>query len=295
MEQNNMDDLWQIIVLSIIQGFTEVLPISSSAHLILINEIFSLGQMSFTFAVALHFGSIFAILWRFRHDVLWLWRSFWTSSPISQLPKSQHLEVNAPTNGRILIFYFCLSLLPTAVLSTILKPIAITVFDHPTWAGVFLIINGLIILATVKWTHGERTLLQFTWWEFLLIGFIQGLAVLPGISRLGITLCAGLFLRLNWYQALRLTFILAIPTITGGVFLELDAGSITPILANFSGDLIALLGSSIVVFFISSYGLKLLTQSWLERRTLIFFGHYCWMWGLFSLTYALSTTIAASS
>ena len=287
-----MNEYLYLFILSLIQGLAEVLPISSSGHLVLINEIFSLSEMNLTFAIALHVGSFIAILLWFRHDILWLWHSLLAPSKMAALTLEQ-LSI-LQQKRQLTAYYFLLSLLPVAILGAMLRPFAETVFESPIWAAIFLIVNGIIILATAHGTHGDRVLQELTWKEFLLVGLVQSLAVLPGISRLGITLCIGLFLHLSWYEALRLSFILAIPVIVGSAILEFTTG-VGGIVANLPGGPLNLLLGVFTVVIISWLALKMLMRSWLERRTLVFFGHYCWMWGCFSLIYMLPTIIEVTS
>ncbi len=287
-----MNEYLYLFILSLIQGLAEVLPISSSGHLVLINEIFSLGEMNLTFAIALHVGSFIAILLWFRRDIIWLWHSL--LAPLNKaVPRLEQL-LSLQKTRQFIAYYFVLSLLPVALVGAALKPIVENVFANPVWVAIFLIVNGIIILATAHWSHGERILQELTWKEFLLVGLVQSLAVLPGISRLGITLCIGLFLRLSWYEALRLSFILAIPVIASSATLEFTTG-IGGTAANLPGGLLYLVLSVFTVVIISWLALKMLMRSWLERRTLVFFGHYCWMWGCFSLIYMLPTIIEVTS
>jgi undecaprenyl-diphosphatase len=241
--------------------------------------------MNLALAVALHSGSIMAVLYWFRDDIVWLWHNFcaWLVQRLTIGPKQVKRGISS--NNSFIVRNFFLSLIPTAVLGSLLKPFVKDVFENPSWATFFLVINGFIILAAAHWTHGEHTLQELTWKEFLLIGFIQGLGVLPGVSRLGITLCAGLFLHLNWYEALRLTFMLAIPVIAGSILFEIITGDVALMITGVPGGFIGMAFSIFVVVTMSWFALKLLMRSWLERRTLVFFGHYCWMVGLFGLIY----------
>ncbi len=283
---DNETSFFYFIVLGIVQGLTEVLPISSSGHLALAQKLLNVDMLTLTSAAALHGGSLLAIAWWFRHDLRALGRSFWASRPYWKNPSQ--LFLSRPNEYRV-PYFIALSLIPVAIEGIWLKPEADSLFlEHANWVPLLLVLNGFIILATAWLTQGEKRLDELTLKEYLLIGFIQGLAVLPGISRLGLTLCAGLWCGLNWYEALRLTFILAVPTIIGAVILQLPTlweGVMANPLTFVTPKIFALLISSVVVTITSLFGLYTLTSGLLERRTLYFFGYYCCLLGIFAFTY----------
>jgi undecaprenyl-diphosphatase len=286
---DSLTQLFYFIVLGVVQGLTEVLPISSSGHLALAQKLLEVDMLTFASAAALHGGSLLAIALWFRRDFIALWRSLWASRPYWQ--NLLQLFFSHPNEYRV-PYFIALSLIPVAIEGLWLSQLAEVLFVK--WVilvPIFLVINGGIILITARWSHGEKRLDELTLKEYLLIGIIQGIAVLPGISRLGLTLCAGLWLRLNWYEALRLTFILALPTIAGAIVLNLSnlqsEMALTISLASIPRAIILLL-MVIVVALASLLGLHKLTSSLLERRTLDFFGYYCLLLGAFAFTYIVA-------
>src|SRR3990172_1565229 len=274
--------LW--IILGLIQGFAEALPISSSAHLALARQLLGFRDFNFVLAVGLHAGSLLIIVYWFRRDIAWLWqgiRTSWRDVTIWVVKRGRN-PLDRPSERRV-PYFLAVSLVPLAVEGYLLRNYAVSVFRDENWALVLLILNGLIIVATARWTRGERTLGDLRLREYLFIAATQGLSVLPGISRLGVTLCAGLSRRLNWYEALRLSFLYALPALAAAILAE------APALVQSLQDLPELaLGFTLrlmVVIPATVLGLRLLMSSMLERRTLTFFGYYCCMLGLFALVY----------
>lgn len=279
-----MDDLTQFlsfIFLGVVQGLTEVLPISSSGHVALAQKLLALDTLTLASAAALHGGSLVAVALWFRRDLLALWHSFRGSWTLLKHPRqlffSRANEYRVP-------YFIILSLAPVLIEAAYLENWANALFaEQITWVPILLLVNGLIILATAWFTRGEKRLDELTWKEYLLIGTVQGFAVLPGISRLGLTLCAGLWLGLNWYDAIRLTFILALPVIIGGVIWQMS--DLMTQISSLNGLGLAI--GIFTVFVMSLIGLRTLTTSLLERRTLDFFGYYCCLLGAFAATYVL--------
>lgn len=280
-----MSNLWvSFIILGLVQGFSEVLPISSSAHVTLASRLFSIDISNLALSAGLHIGSLIAIIFWFRRDIYILWHGFRDSwHGIGAWLRQKGPSPMVQPSEQSMPYFMALSLVPIALEGIILKPWAENVFKSPYWTSALLIINGLLILATARWTRGERTLSELEWWEYLLIGALQGFAVLPGISRLGLTLCLGLACRLNWYEALRLTFLYAVPVLTGAILWQTP--DLAQTLTNAAGLAPGFIVSLGVVFIASLLGLRFLMASMLERRTLVFFGQYCCMAGLFTFVY----------
>ena len=268
-----------LLALSLLQGFTEVLPISSSGHLALFKQLAGLDDVNLALVAGLHAGSLLAIVIYFRRDFARLWlslRSSWRDVLSWVLGRGAN-PFARPGEARV-PYYLAASLVPLAIEGLALRDVAGSTFSSELAAPLLLVLNGLVILAVAHWTRGERSLHDLALWEYLVIGAVQGFAVLPGISRLGLTLCAGLWRRLNWHEALRMAFILAVPAILGGLLVQASA---------MQASLDFLAGLPVVVLA-SLIGLRTLMSSLLERRTLTFFGAYCCTAGLFGLSYLLT-------
>jgi len=278
-----MENILIWLVLGLFQGVTDVFPISSLGHLALLRQLLGAQAFDLSLATGLHGGSFMAIAIFFRKELKTLWINFTES--LSHLKnwigrKERYLLLSP--EGTIPYLYG-FSLIPVAIEGFTLKYIANEIFNQRYIPLILLILNGVIILITALVVRGERTIKELSWKEFLFIGITQGLAVLPGISRLGLVLCAGLWCRLKWQDALKLTFVISIPVVFGA--LTVEAGDIVSSLEKTPGSLWLFLTSIILAGLCSWFSLKLLTSRLLERRKLVLFGYYSLMLGSFSLAY----------
>ncbi len=196
---------WQIVILALVQGFTEFLPISSSAHLILVPVLSDWSDQGLAFDVVMHLGTLTAVIWYFRKDVLQL-SVDWTQSCLKkQMVGDSRLAwlvviATIPVGAAGLLFN-------DFVDSTLRSPIVIA------WATIgFGLLLGLsdYVGKNKKNKSNEH---QLSWKNGIAIGFAQALALIPGTSRSGITMTAGLFAGLTRQGAARFSFLLSIPTI----------------------------------------------------------------------------------
>ena len=271
------------LVMGLVEGLTNVFPISSTAHLSLLGRLLRVQPFDLPLVAGLHGGSLIAITVFFHTEFENLWKAFVESIKygwawISRRQKSFALPFETMTP-----YLYGSSLLPVAIEGWLLRPYAEETFGHEYLPLIFLIINGAIILLTAWFVKGERTIREVRWWEFLTIGMIQGLAVMPGISRLGLVLCAGLAFRLKWQEALKFTFIVSVPVVVGAIAVEF--GNILFSLENNPNLIFVFLVGNLFAYFGSWFSLKLLTSKLLERRKLALFGYYCLMLGSFSSLY----------
>jgi undecaprenyl-diphosphatase len=172
------------------------------------------------------------------------------------------------------------SLAVTATTGLMLKPFAESFFADTRLIPALMLINGLIIVGVARLAGGNKRINDLSWREYLLIGLAQGISVLPGISRFGLTLCAGLMCGLSWFEALKLSFLLSLPTFLGAIALELSlnyfTGETTPL--NVVGLLIGITTAGLIGYA----AIRLLLKESLDTRSKFrFFGHYCVTVGLF--------------
>jgi undecaprenyl-diphosphatase len=195
-------DWLQVLVLAVIQGVTEFLPISSSAHLILAPVLFGWTDQGLAFDVALHLGSLAAVMLYFRRDLLNMTVS-WTRSVT-------HREMNDDAR---LAWGVLLATIPVGLAGLLFKDVIEQQLRSPLYIAAGLIVFGLV-LSWADWRHrGEREVNQMTWKDVLLIGLAQALALFPGTSRSGITMTAGLLLGMSREASARFSFLLSIPVI----------------------------------------------------------------------------------
>ncbi|MFH1850730.1 MAG: undecaprenyl-diphosphate phosphatase [Candidatus Neomarinimicrobiota bacterium] len=250
--------IFEALLLGILQGITEFLPISSSGHLVLGEHLLGVITTGLVFEVAVHLGTLCSIIYVFRDDLLELLRSLRTAATWR------------------LILTIVIGTIPAVVVGLGFKDRIEAAFDSIQLVGAALMVTGLLLILT-RWAR-ERGCTPGPLNGFI-IGLAQALAILPGISRSGSTISMALFLGISGEQAARFSFLLAIPAILGaGVLHALDiaatgtAASITP--AVLTGFL-----SSLAVGIVA---LKFLLRT-LKSGRFHWFGIYCLAVGLLTL------------
>jgi len=200
------------LVLGAIQGFTEILPISSSAHLILVPWLFHWPESGLTFDVALHLGTLIALCLYFRRDILEL---------ALNLAKGVRRGTFADPASRLPL-YILAGTIPAAIAGKLYeKPIEEIFRRSPVAIAVLLAVFGLI-LALADWIGRKRLEMDgVTLGSSLIIGLAQCLALVPGVSRSGITITAALFLGFRRETAARFSFLLSLPIVAGAALLKL--------------------------------------------------------------------------
>lgn len=219
-------DTIQIIVLAIVQGLTEFLPISSSAHLILVPQLIGWQDQGLAFDVATHFGTLLAVLWYFRHDIHPLLRD-WLKS----------IQLRAQTGDSPLAWGVLIGSIPAGVAGLLLNG-WVEHIRSPLIIATTTIIFGLLLWYAdaslqkkIQHNIEPKDEHQLTWKMILFIGCAQTLALIPGTSRSGITITAALLLGMSRKASARFSFLLSIPLILSASLFESTklANSIIPI------------------------------------------------------------------
>lgn len=201
-------DFIQIIALALLQGLTEFLPISSSAHLILVPVITGWRDQGLSFDIAVHVGTLLAVILYFRRDLLLMTRDFGIS-----------LVARRQTGNSRLAWAVLLGTIPVGLAGLLGKSFIEMHLRSPLVIAVTTIVFGLLL--AYAWLRGRRMRDEHTigWLDVLVIGIAQALALIPGVSRAGITITAGLLRGLNGEAAARFSFLLSIPVIAlAGMF-----------------------------------------------------------------------------
>lgn len=194
--------LFQIIVLALVQGLTEFLPISSSAHLILAKDVAHWPDQGLAFDVAVHVGTLVAVVWYFRKELTSMTVDWFSSVAKRQLVGESRLAW-AVILGTIPVGLAGL-LLHDVIDGHLRSPIVIA------WATIGF---GLLLWLSDSFGQRQRDEHSMTWKDILIIGLAQAIALIPGTSRSGITMTAGLLLGLSRTAAARFSFLLSIPVI----------------------------------------------------------------------------------
>ena len=214
----------EILILSIVQGISEFLPVSSSAHLFLISEIYKFKSQSILVDVGLHLGSLLAIIFYFRN------------------------ELKDIVNNKNLLFLMVLGSLPLIILGAIIyKTGLINYFRNIEVIAWTTLIFALLLYIADKFENKKKIETELQLKSILIIGLFQILALIPGVSRSGIVITAGRFLNFSRYDSTKISFYLSIPAIAGASFLSLKS------LVDKNIDLNLIVLVSILLSFIFSY------------------------------------------
>jgi undecaprenyl-diphosphatase len=195
-------DMVQIFILAIVQGLTEFLPISSSAHLILVPLVLKWPDQGLAFDVAVHLGSLIAVLVYFRREVVAMILA-WIRS----------LAGGTPTADSRLAWWVILGTIPAVVVGLVFKGIIETDLRSPWVIAIATIVFALLLWLADMRKSKQRNESQLKLSDVVVIGCFQALALIPGTSRSGITMTAGLLLGLSRQAAARFSFLLSIPII----------------------------------------------------------------------------------
>lgn len=197
--------LFDITILAIIQGLTEFLPVSSSGHLILIPKLFHLENFGLDFDAFLHLGTLFAVVVYFWQDIVKLAKGFF------QLDKSKEGK-----NYTKLSYGIILATIPVVLIGFGFKEFFESSFIRSIdFVAYMLIAGSVLILIAEKFFSSKKNITELGYMQMLVIGFIQCLALFPGMSRSGSTIAAGIFTGLKKDEAARFSFLLGLPAIAG--------------------------------------------------------------------------------
>ena len=265
-------DILQGIIIGIVQGLTEFLPVSSSAHLVFIQNILGV-QSSLAFDTFLHLGSLLAVLWFFRADIIKMLLSWFSS--LSDIVHGRFREGFYDDPYKRLAWYVIIATIPVGLAGVFFEDSVDALFSGALYVpAFFLFVTGTILYLSQRMTSGSINFRNITGKHALFMGLGQACAILPGLSRSGTTIAAGLVAGLDKEFAAKFSFILSIPAILGAFILQVkDIGSAMD--ANF---LPVFLG--FVAAFISGYIAIKWMLDLIQKRNLDIFAYYCWIVGI---------------
>lgn len=199
------------IILGLVQGFGELLPISSSAHLALAPYFLEFPDQGLAFDVALHFGTLMALVWYFRRE----WIDMIAST--SQIIRTRRITTVHEKRA----VYLVVATIPGGIGGLLLNDYAETTFRSPLLIATTLAVMGVVLWAVDKWSARARVLEEVTMRDAILVGCAQVLALVPGVSRSGSTITAGRALHLDRASAARFSFLMSMPITLAAVVLKL--------------------------------------------------------------------------
>lgn len=288
-------ETYQALLLGIIQGLTEFLPVSSSGHLALAQHSFGITEPTLLFDISLHIGTLFAVGVIFFDDIKSMIVAI-INMLLTLIKFNMNLDnfqKDIKDNPDIrLAFLIIVGSIPTALIGLFLKQYADILFGSINFVGTMLLITGTFLWLTKNIKADEKkrvtvpdnkhgSIMNFGYKQALFIGVCQGIAVVPGISRSGSTIAAGLFAGIEREAAARFSFLLSIPAIVGAEILGLkdvlngDGGAaITINMATIYGICIA--------FVVGYAALKVLVKI-VKNGKLHLFAPYCWILGVIAV------------
>ncbi len=243
-------DLLQSIILGAIQGITEFFPVSSTAHLVLLPWFFSWTDQGLPFNVALHMGSLIAIIYYFWRDWILIIKEF-----LQSVLKG---SFEGRPNGKIGL-YLVIATVPGALAGLLFEEYAAGLLRHPLSIAFSLSFFGVILYFSDRVSKKNKTVGEMNIVDCIIIGLSQALAIIPGVSRAGITITGAMFRNLNREEAAKFSFLLGAPLIAGaGVFearhLEYSAVMSVPFIAG-------VLASAVFAFLAIKYLLRFVRKS----------------------------------
>ena len=257
--------IWLAIIMGIVQGFTEFLPVSSSGHLALVQNIVDFeAYMSshMVFDIALHLGTLVSVVIAFWDDIKFLF-----VSGIDWLRHGFRVEKH---EGRNTVFMLFIATLPLIV-AYLLKDKIEEVFQNPVLIGVALLFTATILWLSDRVTGGKKTGGTMGIKDALVIGLMQMIAVLPGVSRSGSTMTAGLFTGLKRDFAVKFAFLLSIPAVLGAT-----VTSIPDVLAmTWTGNDVVTFLIGIVCAAVSGYYAIFMVRKIAASKNFKYFAYYC--------------------
>lgn len=259
--------LVEAIVLGLVQGLTEFLPISSSGHLVIAEHLLGdIETQGILFEVLLHLGSLTAVFFYFRKELLSIAHSFF--------PLRGRMETGKKEKRKI-VLAVVIGTIPTVAIALAFRDVFEKSFESLQTVSVMLLVTGLLLYLSDMAKGAKRVDVGIV--DAVIIGSIQGMAIIPGISRSGSTIATGIFRGVKGESAATFSFLLSIPAILGAAILE--SRGISGISAQDIPAYAAGVASAAISGF---FGIKVLMKV-VAGRNLKIFAFYCWTIGTISL------------
>ena len=271
----------EAIILGIIQGLAEFLPISSSGHLALLENFFGIKEDNMLFfTVLLHFGTLIAVFVCFWKDIVELVQELILTIKDLIGRKGLRLDERPVRKLGVMIIISCI---PTAIIGVLFGDTFEGLYSKPIGIACMFVITGLLLFAAETWGGGRRNINDLNARNSIFIGIVQGIAILPGISRSGSTLFASLLCKLDREFAVKFVFLISIPTILGSLILELPDG----IKQGMSGQSWGPVIVGVLVAFLSGlFAVKIMLKV-VSNRKLKYFSYYLFVLAAFVIIYTL--------
>jgi len=284
--------LIEALIMGIVQGLTEFLPVSSSGHLAIASHVLGLAtQENILFEVILHLGTLLAIFIAFYQEIGQLIVSgiailkklfLWVIYPFSK-KRDQMRPTVVETEHEKFVLLIVVATIPTVMIGLLLKSIIVLAFGALIFPAIGLIITATLLLITSKIKVGDQDANTFSYKKGFWVGVAQGLAILPGVSRSGSTIVAGLVLGAKKDFIVRYSFIMSIPAILGAAVLQLVEYKGEEAL----GSVIFTYGAGMLASALVGYLCIKLLLNMIRKGKLHYFAYYCYGLGILLLGYLI--------
>ena len=271
-------DIIQAIIIGLVQGLTEFLPVSSSAHLIFAQQALGVADVGLAFDVLLHVGTLVAVIVYFFNDIVNMIKGFLLS--LVDLKDGNFMGELKKDPYKKLAWLTILATIPIGIVGVLFNDIVESMFQGLTVPAFLLLITGCLLYVSQRMNSGRIDVRNIGLKEALIMGCGQALAILPGLSRSGTTIAAGLFAGLDKEFAAKFSFILSIPAILGAAVFQLKdlSGGSIEIGACIAGFVVAAISGYLAISFL----LKIVRE-----KSLDIFAYYCWIVGMIVLVGSL--------
>ena len=276
--------LLESLILGLVQGLAEFLPISSSGHLAALQYIFGIdGSNVLTFTVMLHFGTLVAIFVVYWKDIVDLVKELFAT--IKDICTGQGVQVNK-NDTRKLGFMIITASVPTAIIGLLLNDFFESLYARMTVIGVCLIITGCGLFFAERYGGGKRTIKDMNFRNAFFIGLCQSVAIMPGISRSGATMIGGLACRFDRAFAVRYAFLISIPSVLGAFLLEVPDA--VKAVSDGTGMSLGVMLAGVAVAAVSGYAaIKVMIKA-VTNKKLMYFSVYTWIAGAALIIYSIA-------
>ncbi len=264
---------WKAIILGIIQGLTEFLPVSSSGHLALTQYFFGIEEPQLFFDVMLHVGTLGAVIVVFRRDIRDIFVALFGREPS---PRGDSSYQMTKKSGRLFAWFVILGSVPTVIIAMIFKTFVEKLFIMPLFVSGMLFTTGIILWLSGKFNPVDDKPRELNTFSALIIGAVQGIATLPGISRSGMTISVALMRGIDRAKAARFSLLLSVPAILGATLLELKDVASVDIPAP------TIIAGTLAAFVIGYLAIRVLLGV-LKKGQFSKFAYYCWGAGIVAI------------
>lgn len=274
-------NIFEAIILGLVQGLTEFLPVSSSAHLALLQHFFGIeGDNILPFAVLLHVGTLVSVFIVYWHDIYHLFIEL--GSVIKDVFTGKGLRINLNPTRKLGIMII-VATIPTAIIGLLFKDLFTAMYLSLLAIGIGLLFTGTILWLSERLVKGTKQIGEMKFSHAILIGICQSIAISPGVSRSGATLVGGLLSGLDRNLAIKFAFLISIPSILGSVIIEApDAFR-----GGFALELIFPIVIGVAMAAISGFFAIKTMLKVVSNKKLYYFSFYTWVLGAIVIIYTI--------